>query len=279
LKLFSFSDVHTIRNKYEEKRGIKMSFFNKVFASVGIGSAKVDTKLEKDTLTAGEQVKGIVEIQGGNVEQKVDEIYLSLHTTYIKESDDKKYTVSAMIDRFRVVDSFTIMPNERKELPFSFQLPLDTPISLGRTKIWVQTGLDIKNAVDPTDKDYIKVVPNSLISGVFQAVEDLGFRMREADCQEASYRLRKRLPFVQEFEFIATSGPFRGKLDELELVFHATSTDQMDVYMQVDRRARGLGGFLSESLGTDETNVRVTVSKGDIPNLRSKLQSVIERYS
>jgi sporulation-control protein len=279
MKLFHFFDVHTIRSKFLEKRGILMSFFNKVFASVGIGSAKVDTKLEKDTLTAGEQVRGVVEIQGGNVDQRVDEIYLSLYTTYVKESDDKKYTVSAMIDRFRVAESFTIKPNERKELPFSFQLPLDTPISLGRTKIWVQTGLDIKNAVDPTDKDYIKVVPNALISAVFQAVEDLGFRMREADCQEASYRLRKRLPFIQEFEFIPTSGPFRGKLDELELVFQPSSNDQMEVFMQVDRRARGLGGFLSESLGTDETNVRVVVSKSDIPNLRSKLQSVIERYS
>jgi sporulation-control protein len=256
-----------------------MSFFNKVFASVGIGAASVDTKLEKDTLTAGEQVKGVVEIKGGNVEQKVDEIYLSLHTTYIKESDDKKYTVSAMIDRFRLVDSFTITPNEKKEIPFSFQLPLDTPISLGRTKIWVTTGLDIKGAVDPSDKDYIRVVPNALVSAVFQAVEDLGFRMREADCQEAPYRLRKRLPFIQEFEYVPTSGPFRGKLDEIELVFHAVSNDQMDVYIQVDRRARGLGGFLSESLGTDETNLRISVSKSDIPNLRSKLQDVIARYS
>jgi sporulation-control protein len=256
-----------------------MSFFNKVFASVGIGSAKVDTKLEKDTLTAGEMVKGVVEIQGGNVEQKVDEIYLTLNTTYLKESDDKKYTVSAMIDRFRLVEPFTIMPNERKEIPFSFELPTDTPISLGRTKIWVATGLDIKGAVDPTDKDYIKVVPNQLTSAVFQAVEDLGFRMREADCQEASYRLRKRLPFVQEFEFVPTSGQFRGKLDELELVFHHISNDQMDVYMQVDRRARGLGGFLSEALEMDETNVRLSVSKNEIPNLRSKLQEVIARYS
>ncbi|WP_442594177.1 sporulation protein [Neobacillus sp. D3-1R] len=256
-----------------------MSFFNKVFASVGIGAAKVDTKLEKDTLTLGEQVKGVVQIQGGNIEQKVDEIYLSLNTTYVKESDDKKYTVSAQIDRFRLVDSFTIQPNERKEIPFSFVLPNDTPISLGRTKVWVNTGLDIKSAVDPTDKDYIRVVPNPLMSGVFQAVEELGFRMREADCQQASYRLRKRLPFVQEFEFVPVSGPFRGRLDELELVFFTISNDQMDIYMQVDRKARGLAGFLSEALEMDETNIRISVSTNELPNLRSKLQAVIEKYS
>jgi sporulation-control protein len=256
-----------------------MSFFNKVFASVGIGSAKVDTKLEKDTLSAGELVKGVVEIQGGNVEQKVDEIYLSLHTTYIKESDDKKYNVTATIDRFRVVESFTINPNERKEIPFSFKLPHDTPITIGRTRIWVTTGLDIKNAVDPTDKDYIKVLPHPLVSAVFQAVEEMGFRLREADCQETSYRLRKRLPFVQEFEFVPMSGPFRGKLDELELVFYPHSNDQMEVYMQVDRKAKGLGGFLAEAMDMDETNLRLTITTSDLPNLRAKLQSTIERYA
>ncbi|MHC0035680.1 sporulation protein [Pseudoneobacillus sp. C159] len=256
-----------------------MSFFNKVFASVGIGSAKVDTKLEKDNLTAGEQVTGVVEIQGGNVEQKVDEIYLSLHTNYIKESDDKKYNVTATIDRFRVVESFTIKPNERKEIPFTFVLPHDTPITIGRTRIWVTTGLDIKNAVDPTDKDYIKVLPNKLVSAVFKAVEEMGFRLREADCQEISYRLRKRLPFVQEFEFIPVTGPFRGRLDELELVFYPYSEEQMEVYMQVDRKAKGLGGILAAAMDMDETNLRLTISTSDLPNLRAKLQSTIERYS
>ena len=55
-----------------------MVFFDKVFASVGIGSAAVDTKLEKDTYTPGETVKGAVEIRGGKVDQQVDDIYLTL---------------------------------------------------------------------------------------------------------------------------------------------------------------------------------------------------------
>ena len=58
-----------------------MSFFNKMLASVGIGSAKVDTKLEKSSYEAGEQIKGEVEIYGGNVEQQVNAIYLTIYTT------------------------------------------------------------------------------------------------------------------------------------------------------------------------------------------------------
>lgn len=256
-----------------------MSFFNKVFASVGIGSAAVDTKLERDTYMPGETVKGVVEIKGGKVEQQVDEIYLTLNTTYLKESDDKKYTVTAAIERFRLTTPFVIRANEKKDIPFTFQLPFDTPLSIGRSKIWVTTGLDIKGGVDPSDKDYLKVVPNPLMSEVFNAIDNLGFRIREADCEEPPRRLRGRLPFVQEFEFVPTSGLFRGRLDELEVVFFPTGNDSLDIMIQVDRRARGLSGLFSEAIGADETNVRLSVSNADIPNLQQKIQSVIQRYA
>jgi sporulation-control protein len=256
-----------------------MSFFNKVFASVGIGSAAVDTKLEKDTYMPGETVNGVVEIKGGKVEQQVDEIYLTLNTTYLRESDDKKYTVTAAIDRFRVTTPFVVRPNEKKDIPFSFQLPFDSPLSIGRSKVWVTTGLDIKGGVDPSDKDYLKVVPNPLMSAVFTAIEHLGFRIREADCEEAPRRLRGRLPFVQEFEFVPTSGVFRGKLDELEVVFFPSGNGNLDIMFQVDRRANGLAGLFSEAIGADETNVRLSVSNADIPYLQQKILSVIQRYS
>jgi sporulation-control protein len=256
-----------------------MSIFKKVFASIGIGAATVDTKIEKDVLTAGEEVRGVVDIRGGSTPQKIDEIYLSLYTTFVKEVDDKKFTDTALIDRFRLTESFTINPNETKTVPFSFRLPDDTPITAGRTKIWISTGLDIKNAVDPTDKDFIKVLPNPVMDAVFQAVSNLGFRLREAECEEAPYRFRRRLPFIQEFEFVPVTGPFRGRLDELELVFFPDSYGSVEVIMQVDRRARGLGGFLAEALEMDETNVRVTVSHSDIPNMQQIISSVIQRYS
>lgn len=256
-----------------------MSFFNKVFASVGIGAAKVDTKLERETVTPGEEIRGVVEIQGGNIEQTIDSIYLTIHTTYIKERDDKKFTDVGQVDKFKLTEPFTIQANERKEIPIAFRIPSDTPLTIGRTKVWVATGLDIKNAVDATDKDFIKVDPNRLMEAVLNGVSDLGFRLREADCEEAPYRLRRRLPFVQEFEFVPVSGPYRGRLDELELVFFPTSSDDMEIMLQVDRRARGLASLFAEALEMDETNVRLRVSSSDIPTIKQKIQSVINQYS
>jgi sporulation-control protein len=256
-----------------------MSLFNKALASIGIGSAQVDTKLEKDKVAPGGEIRGVVHVKGGNTEQKVDEIYLGLNTTYLKESNDRKVNVPVVIDRFRLNEPFSISPGETKEIPFSIVLPLDVPISIGRTKIWVTTALDIKNAVDPSDKDYLQVVPNRLMNSVLNVVEDLGFRLREADCEQAPYRLRKRLPFIQEFEFVPVMGSFRGRLDELEVVFFPVSENEIEIYMQVDRRARGLGGFLSEALETDESNIRFSVTTSDLPGLRQKLDSIISRYS
>lgn len=256
-----------------------VSFFNRVLASVGIGAAKVDTKLEKEVVAPGEELRGVVEIQGGNTEQKIADIFLSVNTTYVKEVDDKKFTVTGLVERFRLTESFLLLANERKVIPFSFQMPADTPLTIGRTKVWVATGVDIKNAVDPTDKDYLQVVPNKLIDSVLQAVNGLGFRLREADCEQVPLRLQRRLPFVQEFEFVPVSGPFRGRLDELEITFFPRSSNETEILMQVDRKARGLSSLFSEALNMDESNLRFTVNHGDIPYMQQKIQSIIQNYS
>lgn len=258
---------------------MNMSFFNKIFASIGIGAAKVDTKLSSTSYKAGDVVEGIVEVTGGNVEQKIDEIYMTVFATYIKEADDQKYTKQAEIAKVKLNEPFVITANEKKEIPFSFELPLDTPITKGASRVWIQTGLDIKGAVDPADRDYIEIIPNALTSAILETISNIGFKLRQVENEEAPYRLRKRLPFIQEFEFYPVSGPFRGKLDELEVVFFQISQDEVEVILEIDRRARGLGGFLAEALDMDESIVKLTITTNDVPNLQDKLTDVIARFS
>ncbi|MFT4414073.1 sporulation protein [Fredinandcohnia humi] len=256
-----------------------MSLFNKIFTSIGIGSARVDAKLEKDQFNVGEVVRGIVEVTGGSSEQHIDEIYLSLMTTYIKESDDRKYTQQATIEKIKIVEPFTIGSKEKREFTFSFVLPLDTPVTLGQTRVWLHTGLDIKNAIDPSDKDYLTVSPSPIVAGILNAVYDLGFSLRKVECEAAPYRFKKRLPFIQEFEFVPTSGQYRGRLDEVELMFFPQSENKVEALMQVDRRARGLGGFLAEAMEMDESFVRFNVHSDDLPNIKQQINQIISRYS
>ncbi len=254
-----------------------MSFMGKLLASVGIGSAKVDTKLNRTQLVPGEKVEGVVQIRGGNIEQSIDSIYLSLFTTYQIKIDDKRLPQQTELDRYRLTQSLVIQPGEEKEIPFAFDLPLDTPLTIGKTKVWVQTGLDIKHAVDPNDHDDIAIAPAPVTGAVLKALENLGFRMRNADCEQAKGIFRNRLPFVQEFEFVPTGGPFKGRFDEIEVVFRPQGR-ATEVIMQLDRRARGFGGMLAEALEMDESLIRFTVTEKDIVGMTSFMQSVIARY-
>ncbi|TMU86866.1 sporulation protein [Bacillus sp. BHET2] len=256
-----------------------MSIFNKVFASIGIGAATVDTKLEKSSYQAGETVNGVVEITGGSTEQSVDAIYLTLFTTYIRESDDKKFTDYAPIQKVQISNPFTVDEHEKKELPFTFTLPFETPITYGNTRVWVATGVDIKNAVDPKDKDYIEIIPNQLTNAILTSIQELGFRIRKVECEQAPRRFRGRYPFIQEFEFVPVSGSYQRKLDELEVMFLNQSEGQVEVLLEVDRRARGLSGFLAEALEMDESMLKMTIRTTDLPDLTSKLQNEINKFA
>lgn len=250
----------------------------KMLASIGIGNAKVNTKLDRNRLTAGDVVSGFVEVVGGNVEQQIDTIYLTLYTTYIKEVNDTKYTDKAAIARFTVSDPFIIRAGEKRSIPFSFNLPYTTPMTAGKTQIWVQTELDIKMAVDPTDQDYIEVLPSTLASQVLQAINNLGFRRYNADCEKAPRRIATPHPFIQEFEYRATNPYYRSRLDELEVTFINQSENHIEVLLQIDRRVRGLGSLLSEALDMDETFVRITFTRNDIHNAQEILKQQIDRY-
>ncbi|MCP3763114.1 sporulation protein [Domibacillus sp. A3M-37] len=253
-----------------------MALFNKALASIGIGNAKVDTKLEKAKYTAGDVLRGIVEVKGGNIAQDVDSIYVAVMTTYERETDDRKVTDEAVIVKEKLNEPFTINAGETREFPLEMTLPHETPVTQGKTRVWIATGLDIKQAVDPSDKDYIEVHPTVIAEEVLDGVRALGFRLREVECQHARMT---NYPFIQEFEFVPVTGAYAGKLDELEVSFLQQSKDEVNVLLQVDKRARGLGGFLSEAMGTDERNVRLRVKRQELSQVRSKLDETISRFA
>ncbi|WP_085992674.1 sporulation protein [Oceanobacillus senegalensis] len=251
--------------------------FKKILASVGIGSASVDTQLESDYLVAGEPVRGKVVIKGGNTEQEIDKINLFVMSEAVREKDDRKYYEKIVLGSFVVGNSFTIAEGEHKEIDFEFQLPIHTPPTIGKTKVWIQTGLDVPNAIDPKDRDMVKVKPHHGMNTVIQALtNDLGFRLRKVEMEYS-----KRYRYVQEFEFIPIGGPFRGDLDELEAMFFIKES-YIDILLQIDRRAKGIGGLFAEALDIDESFIKVTLSNSDIKRgsfyVAEKLKETISRY-
>lgn len=255
-----------------------MSFFNKMLASVGIGAAQIDTHLEKSSYYPGEEVHGIVHIKGGNVEQTVERIYLKLMTEYTRESDDKKYTESYTLAKINVSSRITLKPGDHQEIPFSFSLPLETPLTISRQPVWVHTGLDIDNAIDPKDRDFIDVEPSKDASMIFEAVESLGFRFKTSTC-EYHPRLGRGVPFVQEIEFYPGS-QYAGHIKELELILYPDQ-DGISILVEVDRRGRGVSGWLQRSLDMDEQHSWVDLDRQDLmrgpSHIAELLDSIIRR--
>lgn len=200
------------------------TIFNKALASLGVGAARVDTRLDSPQYQPGDLVRGEVVVRGGEIGQKVDDIYMYLLIHYLK--NDK--SVPHILEEFHLSESFEIEAKEYKIIPFQFRIPLKTPMSCGRFPIYLKTGLDIKMAKDPTDLDRIEVFPHPTVERVLGEIESSGFIM---------YRLfneylpgSKSLPFIQIFQF-RPAERYHGYLDELNLFF---DVDEGEVRMEVE---------------------------------------------
>nr|WP_259463493.1 sporulation protein [Geobacillus stearothermophilus] len=136
----------------------------------------------------------------------------------------------------------------------------------------------VKTALDPQDRDHLAIEPHPLVAAFLEAARQLGFRLRHVQCEQAPRYWQQRLPFVQEFEFKPASGPFKGRLDELEAIFFV-SEHGVEAILEIDRKARGFAGLLSEALDMDETLVRFTYGPSDVASLAQWLANAISRYS
>ncbi|WP_421617648.1 sporulation protein [Brevibacillus sp. TJ4] len=251
-----------------------MSLFKKMLASVGIGSAQVDARMEEDSFVPGDLVKGEVHITGGDVAQDIDEIYMYVITHYEREHQDKKVKEECTLLKYRLSERISLAPKEHVVLPFSFTLPYETPLTMGRQPVYLRTGLDIKNALDPGDSDFIEVRPHPLMSKVLDAIQSIGFQLYKVDC-EHNRRLGRVYPFVQEFEFRPV-GPLRSRIEELEAIFFL-GADGLEILLEVDKRARGFLGVLEEAFNLDERYVRFRLDNADLSRSTSEIAHHIER--
>ncbi|MFC4639783.1 sporulation protein [Deinococcus hohokamensis] len=209
-----------------------MGFLKKMMAAVGVGAARVDTRLSTSQVRVGDELRGTVQVRGGQVEQQVERISVGLATRY--KHDDTFMTHP--LQREVVAPAFVIRPGETREFPFALQVGPGTPLSLPGTEVWVFTDADIAGGVDPGDQDPVRVLPSAGMETVIGAAQRLGFTLKGAETEYSHGRL------IQELSFLPPRGQHH--LTELELVMLPTAGG-LDVILEVDRRARGLASFLT----------------------------------
>jgi sporulation-control protein len=250
--------------------------FKKWLSSIGlIGGAKVDTRLTSESFVPGEQVSGEVHITGGEDTQEFGRIYLEV-VTYYKHDDSVHEHAVAHHD---VEDHISVAPGEERAIPFSFALPHETPLSLGHTSVSVKTGLEIPNAIDPSDTDEIRVTPTSMQQAVLDAAGSLGFHLQQVE-NEYNPRKGAPLPFVQQLEFRPRGRRYAGHVEELELVLKQHA-GELEVLVELDRRARSLGGFLESAMEMNERFDVLRVTQADVQQgtVDDKLTRLIEQHA
>ncbi|PAQ15455.1 hypothetical protein CD798_06620 [Bacillaceae bacterium SAOS 7] len=191
-------------------------------ARFGKGAAKVDLRFENRPYFTGDIVTGEVHIQGGEVEQKINNLSVRL----MMNVTTKEGKVTREVTSIPLAGAGVISAKELRVIPFTYTIPLNLPVSRHKVSYYFDTQLDIDGGFDRTDVDYLMVDVQKPVRAIFQALEHLGFREKAN-----SGKLDK---YGQEFAFSPT-GMFSGQVNEVELRFAYEDTG-VYVWMEVDCR-------------------------------------------
>ena len=121
-----------------------MSFLKKTLASFGIGSAKVDSVLQQEVLYPGKKASIIVHVYGGAQPQEIDNIDLNLCCRYVKEvtmnsqrqegGQTRRMHQTYSLAKWSLPYAFVIQPGETRDFECEFDVPLNTPVTIGDSK-------------------------------------------------------------------------------------------------------------------------------------------------
>lgn len=240
----------------------------KILSSIGIGSSKIDLVLPRERYRAGDIIEGYLRISGGISEQLVNKIYVQLVVESKHKDDDEVKNIVRVLDQATLCEGFRIEPGEgEREIPVSYALPENIPVTTSSTQLYLITGMDISFAVDPRDHDPVEVLPGPRQEIIMQALKELGFRRKRGTGTFNGH--------YQEFEYWP-AGFMKGKLDELEVIYHVRS-DGIGLFMQIDKKVRGLGAGLLDKLDLDERNVSLFLSNDQITTPR-EVASLLAKF-
>jgi len=234
--------------------------FKKILASVGIGAAKVDTVLETEHLQPGQKFNAVIVIKGGDVDQEISGLDLALMTRVRVESDDGEYFTNHVIEKWRITDIGMIAAGAEKHIPFEARLHSETPITeinagYNQSHVWLETGLDIDLALDPTDRDALHIYPNDAVSTLMEAMDRLGFSLVKADVEKGYLKaptFQSHSGCYQELEYRPNSRSLFG-LQEIELSF-VPEAHKTHVLIELDRAFRG-DGYVDLTIEHDHVNL------------------------
>lgn len=238
-----------------------------LMATIGIGSAKVKLKTESPEVEIGGTYKGYIEIKGGSVEQVVKKVYVNLVLTSAYGSGSNIRHVNRTISTVTVMNKMILKPDQDLFIPIEFKIPLNIPVTKGRTRYYIMAGLEINQAIDPKASMPVKILPNSYMQMVFEAFSMLGFKEKAGFGDFAG--------MYQEFEFV----PTKFMSEELDVIEIFPSTGEEEILISLHIIKSSWGCFGSVDIDPDERYKRFRLPYDEMTSssqLAEKLQEIIK---
>ena len=131
-----------------------MGFFNKVMASVGIGGAKVEVKLNPGAVPMGGFARGEIILRGGKLEQKCNGIIVKLRRiSVVRVTVDGKSVDQNQFDTLQEENlaqyEQTISPGSEMRFDFNIMMPASGGAE-DRISYEIVADADIPGAIDPS---------------------------------------------------------------------------------------------------------------------------------
>lgn len=223
-----------------------MGIFNDFLADFGLGLARVNIVLEQQAYRLGEEIKGKLIVHSGNIDQRIDMVYLHL------KMDAKQGTehLVRIVNSIQVSDGFFIKANSPlAEYSFTYRLPYYTPVTTARINYKLAISVNKKSAAHPHDFFPIRILPSMEMETVLKGLEQLGF-ITKANSGEMEHD-------HQNFVFYPTNF-MQGKFNELEIMFNQNKST-LFLYLEIDRKAKGLTWLFIKPLYLDEQHNRFAI--------------------
>ena len=236
----------------------------KLMRTLGVGGATIDTVLESDEVVVGGTLRGEVRVKGGASDQDIRGVTIEIVTRCLVETRSDNKVHAEILLASGTIDLGRVGAGEELTAPLEVDIDPAAPISIGSTTSFVRTRLNLAGAVDPTDKDPIRLLPTPAMLAVIDGLEQAGFALAET---EVEHNPRRVNPFVQEFDFRPRGFNDYG-VEEVEISFQPIRGG-VEVLLTVDNR----GGFFT--MGR-ERSTRFQVSDTDLPDMAAQLRSAIE---
>src|SRR3954449_11447025 len=237
--------------------------FQKVMASFGQGGATVDARILDRNVRPGGTLHGEVLLAGGQVDQEVESLAVTLLARVEQESTNGEgpQVVDLPFQNVQLAGKELVRAGAQIKVPFEVTMPWETPITtvfgkyLTGMAVGLQTNLNLsRTMVDPQDVDAIPIEPLPAQHRILDAMSRLGFVFRDANLVKNRIDgVDQQLPFFQEINF-TPSPAFSSVFTEVAVSFLARPRD-VQVVLDVEKKVRvlkggGLGSRAQSRLGS-----------------------------